>query len=115
VGALIRETGLAQERMAVEEIAPHVALRALDLALGLGSIRAAGADAEAPVGGEAQELGILQEPAAARPVVLDDHTLHLVEEDVLGHAAEGWKARSSPSMTVSAVWRGTNSAYRSRE
>jgi hypothetical protein len=89
--------------------------RALDLALGLGSIQAAGADAEAPGRGEAQELGILQEPAAARPVVLDDHTLHQVEEDVLGHAAEGWKARSSPSMTGERRLAGNQLRVQSRE
>src|SRR5439155_948369 len=46
------------------------------------------ADPEAPVGGEAEELGILEQPSAAWAVVLDDHALHLIEEDLVGHAAE---------------------------
>ena len=67
---------------AVEEALPQVADGALDLALGLRAVGAAGADPEAPVGGEAQELGVFEEPAAAGAAVLEDDGLELVEEQL---------------------------------
>ena len=66
----------------------HVADRALDLALGLGPVGTAGPDAEAPVGGEAQELGILDHLAAVGSVIVDDHRLELVEEELPGDTVE---------------------------
>ncbi len=87
--ALVGEVRVPQEGPAVEEIAPEVADRPLDLALRLGAVGSARPDPKAPVGREAQELGILEEPAPGRAVVVEDHALHLIEEDLVGHAAEG--------------------------
>src|SRR6266700_919234 len=87
--ALVGEVRVAQEGPPVEEIPAEIADRPLHLALGLGPVGTAGSDAEAPVGGEPEELRILKEPAAGRPMIVDDHALHLVEEDLVGHAAEG--------------------------
>ena len=86
--ALVIEIGVVQERAAVDEIAAHVADRPLDLALGLRAIRATGARREAPVMREAQKLGIADERAALEPQVARDHRLHLIEEQLLRHAAE---------------------------
>src|SRR6266568_2402486 len=88
-GTLIGQVGVAQEGPAVEEIAAEVADGPLHLALGLRPEGTARADPEAPVGGEAEELGILEQPPAARAVVLENHALHLIEEDLVGHATEG--------------------------
>src|SRR6267154_224482 len=87
-GALIGQVGVAQEGPAVEEIAAEVADGPLHLALGLRPEGTARADPEAPVGGEAEELGILEQPPAAGAVVFENHALHLIEEDLAGHAAE---------------------------
>src|SRR6266516_3177769 len=74
---------------AADRAAPpaHVAHWALDLPLGLGPIRPAGLDPETPVRGKAQELGILQHPAARRTLVLEDHRLELIEDQLGRHAA----------------------------
>src|SRR6266566_1957542 len=101
--ALVGEVRVAQEGPTVEKIPAEIADRPLHLALGLGPVGTAGPDAEAPVGREAEELRILEEPAAGGPVILDDHALHLIEEDLVGDAPKAAKARSSPSITVSAV------------
>src|SRR5205085_5543382 len=95
-GALIGEVGVAQEGPTVEEIPAEIADRPLHLALGLGSVGTAGPDAEAPVGSEAEELWILEQPAAGRPVILDDHALHLIEEDLVGDATEGREGPLEP-------------------
>src|SRR5256886_16227972 len=86
--SLIGQVGVAQKGPAIEEIPAEVANGPLHFALGLRPEGATRADPEAPVGGEAEELGILEQPSAAWAVVLDDHALHLIEEDLVGHAAE---------------------------
>ena len=86
--ALLVEIGVMQERAAVDEIAAHVADRALDFALGLRAIRPTRARREAPVRGEAEKLEIVDERAALQSQVARDHRLHLIEEQLLRHAAE---------------------------
>ena len=39
------------------------------------------------MGGEAQELGILEHPATSGAAVLEDDGLELIEEQLVGHAA----------------------------
>jgi len=85
---LIGQVAVAEELPAVEEVLPQVADRPLDLALGLGPVRPAGADAEAPVSGEPQELGVLDQPLTLVTQVLGDHARHLVEEQLPRYAAE---------------------------
>src|SRR5205807_8306790 len=82
------EVGVAREAAAIEEALAHVANGPLDFALGLGAVRPAGADAEAPVGGEAQELGILDDAPALGTVIVDDHGLQLIEEQLGRDTAE---------------------------
>src|SRR2546426_1880713 len=82
--------------ISVEEIAAEIADRPLHLPLRFRSVGPARPDPKAPVRGEAEELGILEEPAAGRAVVLDDHTLHLIEEDLVGHPAEGGEGPLKP-------------------
>ena len=88
----VRHLGLkvavAQKLAAVEKTVAQVADRALHFPLGLRAIRPTGADAKPPVGGEAQELRIFQELAAAGALVRDDHGAHLIEQQLLRHAAE---------------------------
>lgn len=86
--ALLIEVGIMQKGAAVDEVAAHVANRAFHLALGLRAIGTTGARPEAPVGGEAEELEIVDQRAAFEPQVAGDHRLHLIEEQLLGHAAE---------------------------
>ena len=81
---------------AVEEVLPDVADQPLDLALGLGPVRAARPDAEAPVQGEAQELRVLDQPPALLAPVLDDDRLHLVEQELRRHTAEVAERRVQP-------------------
>ena len=88
VPALLVEIGVIEEVAAVDEIVPHVADRTLDLALGLRAVRATGARGEAPVAREAQELRIAHQRAALQPQVARDHRLHLIEEQLLRHAAK---------------------------
>lgn len=76
-------------RAAVDEIAAHVADRALDFALGLRAIGPTGARGEAPVVCEAQELEIVHERAALQAQVARGHRLHLIEEHLARHAAKG--------------------------
>src|SRR5437867_4128641 len=82
------EVGIAQELASVEEIAADVADRALDFAFRLGAVGPAGADAKAPVRGEAQELRILEQLAAGGAVILEDDALHLIEEELVRNATE---------------------------
>jgi hypothetical protein len=46
------------------------------------------ANTKAAVRGKAHELGVLQQLTAAGTLVIDDHRLHLVEEQFGGHATE---------------------------
>jgi hypothetical protein len=85
---LLIEVGVVQEGAAVDEIAADVAHRALDLALRLGAIGTARARREAPMRGKAQELKIVNERSTFEPQVARDHGLHLIEEQLLRHAAE---------------------------
>ncbi len=67
--------------------------------------------------GEAEELGIFEEPAAPGAMIRDDDTLHLIEEDLLRgtppNICEG--ALETEHYRVSAVWRGTMSRKSRRE
>src|SRR5688572_15719793 len=85
---LVIEIGILQEVPAVDELAAQVADRALDFALRLGPIRAACARREAPMMGEAEELRVAHERAALEPQVPRDDRLHLIEEQLLRHAAK---------------------------
>ena len=64
----------------VEGTRREVTDRALHLAFRLGAVRPTRPTAKAPVRREAQELGIRQELAVIRPLVVDDHGLQLIEE-----------------------------------
>src|SRR5690606_5172121 len=101
-GAVLPDIGPAGEPgqgLRVEILVPHeiasiheapsdVPDRPLHLALGPCSVGPAGADAEAPVSGEAEELGILHQLAALVAQIPGDDAGHLVEEDLAGHPAE---------------------------
>lgn len=89
------EIGVTGELTAIEEALAHVTDGALDLPLGLGAVGAAGQNAEAPVSGEAQELGVFDHLASVGSVIVDDHGLHLVEEELLGYAAEEVRTASN--------------------
>ncbi|HMH83726.1 MAG TPA: hypothetical protein VK531_12715 [Gemmatimonadales bacterium] len=95
-GALVGEVGVAQERPAVEEIAPEVADRPLHFAFRLGPEGTARPDAEPPMGREAEELGILEQPPPVGALIVQDDALHLIEEDLLGDAAEGREGALEP-------------------
>src|SRR5262249_32218800 len=82
------QIGVVEEAATIEEALAHIADRALHLALGLGTIWPAGTDAKAPVGGDAPKLGVLERSTADPALVVDDHRLHLVEEQFSGHAAK---------------------------
>lgn len=58
--ALRVEVGVTDELAAVEEVTSEVADRTLDLAFRLRAVRTTRPDPEAPVGGEAEEMGSLQ-------------------------------------------------------
>jgi hypothetical protein len=88
VERLAIEIGIARERPAVEEARARVADGALDLALRLGTIGAADANAEAPGGAVPQELGSPEHAVTRGTAVLGDDGLQLVEEDLGGHATE---------------------------
>ena len=90
------EVGIPGEAAAVEEALAHVAHGALDLPLGLGPIGATRADPEAPVGGEAQELGILEDAPAQRAAVFEDDGLQLIEEQLGRDAPEVVEGRLEP-------------------
>jgi hypothetical protein len=89
--ALLIEIGIMEEGAPVDEIASEVAHRALDFAFRLGAVRTTGARREAPVTREAEKLRIPDERAALQAQVARDHRFHLVEEQLLRHAAEGAK------------------------
>src|SRR5262245_33680863 len=72
----------------VEEVLANVSNRALDLAFGAGAIGATCANAKIPVCRKAQELGVLEEFAADLSLIVDDHGLHLIEEQLGGHTTE---------------------------
>jgi len=42
---------------------------------------------------EPEELGVLDQPTPLAPQVPRDHALHLVEQELAGHAAEEAKGR----------------------
>ena len=86
--SLVIKIRIVQERAAVDEIAPEIADRALDFAFRLRAIGTTGAWREAPVMREAKKLRIAHERAAFQPQVSCDHGLHLIEEQLLWHAAE---------------------------
>ena len=115
---LLIEIGVMEERAAVDEIAAQIADRPLDFAFRLGAIRPTGARREAPVPREAQELEIVDERAALEPQVARDHRLHLIEEQLLRHAAEiaetRLRARSSACACPGADRTDTTAAASSR-
>ncbi len=76
------EVGVAGKGAAVQEALADVTDRPLDLALGLCAVGATGADPEAPVGGEAQELGILEDAASLGATILQNDGLELIEEQL---------------------------------
>src|SRR5688572_16346876 len=82
------KVGVVEKLTAIEKALAHVADRALDLALGAGAIRATGADPKSPVRRESRKLQVLEELAAARALVIDDHCLQLIEEQLGGYTAE---------------------------
>src|ERR1700676_2508458 len=90
------EIGIVQERAAVKEALAQVTDRALDLALGLCAVRSARPRPEAPVGREAQELGVEHQRAAAQSVVADDDRAHLIEQQLLWDAAERGEGALEP-------------------
>ncbi len=69
-----------------EEVLADVAERPLDLALGLCPVGPAGLEDEAVVGGEGQQLVVVDD--AALIDLAEDSGAHAVVEDLLGHAAE---------------------------
>ena len=79
---------VVQELPAVKEVAAHVAHRPLHLPFGLGPVGSAGAGREAPVRAEAEELGIVNQPAPVEPLILRDDRPHLIEEQLPGDTAE---------------------------
>src|SRR5260370_10929732 len=87
---------IVQERAAVKETLAQVTDRPLDLAFGLRSVRPAGPRPEAPVGGEAQELGVEHQRAAAQSVVADDDRAHLIEQQLLWDTAERGEGALEP-------------------
>src|SRR5690606_33291209 len=90
---LVGQVSVAHELAAVDEVLSQVADGALDLALRLGPIGATGPGPKAPVRGKTQEFLVLDQPASAQPVVSADDGLHLVEEELFGHAADEGKGR----------------------
>lgn len=79
---------VVEERAAVEEALAQIPDRPLHLALGLGPIGAAGTRPKAPVRSEAQKLAVEHEALAAESIIREHHGAHLVEQQLLGHAAE---------------------------
>ena len=75
------------ELAAEEEVLTHVAERALDLALGLGAIRAARLGQEAVMAREVEQRAIVDD-VTSLGVVTDHRRLHAVVEDLLWHATE---------------------------
>jgi len=53
-----------------------------------GPVWTADADTEFPVCGEPHELGVLEQLAANLSIILDDHRLHLIEQQLRRHATE---------------------------
>ena len=82
------EIVVVEKLASVVETAADVVDAALHLPLGLRPMRPAGADAEAPMRGEVLETLVQQQLLAPRAAVGDHHRLHLIEQHVLGHAAE---------------------------
>ena len=87
-GALIGEVRIPKKLAAVEKAGAEVADRSLDFAFCLRAIRTARANTEAPVRGEAPELGIFQQLPAARALIFDDDGLELIEQHLHRHATE---------------------------
>ena len=79
---------VVQELPAVKEVAAHVAHRPPHLPFGLGPVGSAGAGREAPVRAEAEELGIVNQPAPVEPLIIRDDRPHLIEEQFPGDTAE---------------------------
>ena len=86
----VRVTG---ERAAVGEALADVADGPLDLPRRLRPVGPAGPGPEAPVDGEAEELGVLGHAPTLASQIPHDHALHLVEQEVLRHAAEEGEGR----------------------
>ena len=108
-GRLVGQIGVAQKGPAIEEVLAQIPDWTLDLAFGLGAIGAAGADLEAPVGGEAEEFRVLQEAAPVRRWSATITLRIWSKRTSRGTPPKAVKARSSPSITVRAVCRATNS------
>lgn len=85
------EIGIMQKAAAVHEIAAQIPNGSLDFALGLCTIRAAGARREAPVVRETEKLHVTNQCAAFQPQVARDDGLHLVEEQLVGDASKAAK------------------------
>ena len=79
------------ERAGEEEVLADVAERALDLALGLGPVRPAGAGLEAVVPGQVQQRPVVDDEPVG--VLADHRRLHAVVEDLARHAAERLERR----------------------
>jgi hypothetical protein len=75
------------ELAAEEEVLTHVTERAFDLALGLGTIRAARLGQEAVMAREVEQRAIVDD-VTSLDVVTDHRRLHAVVEDLLWHATE---------------------------
>src|SRR5579872_123270 len=85
---LLVKIRVVQELPTIEKALPYVADRPLDLALGSRPIRPTGANAKTPVRRKAHELGVLQELAADLALILDDHGLHLIEQQLRRYPTE---------------------------
>src|SRR5690606_24700286 len=86
--ALLMEIPIPEERAPVDEVVPHVMDRTLHLALRLGPIGPARSGGETPVSRKALKFLVADELTAQEPEILRDHRLHLIEEQLPGHAAE---------------------------
>jgi len=74
------QVAVPEELASVDEALPHIRDQALDLALRLRPLGFACPHLEAPVGCEANELGVRHELLPVQPAILRDDRLHLVEE-----------------------------------
>jgi hypothetical protein len=88
VRALLRQIRVIEERAAVDEILAEIPDGPLHFAFGLRPVRPAGAWREAPMVGKPQELEVVHECPTLQPEVSRDHRPHLIEQQLLRHAAE---------------------------
>ena len=86
--SLLIKIGIVEKRTAVHEIAAKIANGALDFPFGLRAIRPAGPRRKAPMTREAEKLRIADQRAAFEPQVSGNYRFHLIEEQLLRHAAK---------------------------